>query len=284
MLDKITDDQPYLAQSAAVRRRHRRRSCDLPLPTLTRFLADFTLGFADGLTVPFALTAGLSLLGQTETVIYAGMAEICAGSISMGVGGYLSARGETAAAVSAQKEKENDEADEEKMACLHEESEDAVARHLAPLELPADLRGRVLAHVMSRPHIAGVLATKNTDDVDGAGRRCSPVIVGLSVSLGYLLGGLLPLFPYFFVDQVGDGLLWSFVVCLLALFIFGFCKDVATAAAETSRRSSQRGTRQWSNIRRSAWEGFQMVILGGAAAVAAVLCIRLFEGINEGHQ
>lgn len=52
------------------------------LPPLSRFLADFTLGFADGLTVPFALTAGLSSLGETQTVIYAGMAEICAGSIS----------------------------------------------------------------------------------------------------------------------------------------------------------------------------------------------------------
>lgn len=52
------------------------------LPTLSRFLADFTLGFADGLTVPFALTAGLSSLGETKTVLYAGMAEICAGSIS----------------------------------------------------------------------------------------------------------------------------------------------------------------------------------------------------------
>ena len=52
------------------------------LPTLSRFLADFTLGFADGLTVPFALTAGLSSLGETKTVIYAGAAEICAGSIS----------------------------------------------------------------------------------------------------------------------------------------------------------------------------------------------------------
>src|SRR4051812_19127083 len=52
-------------------------------PSLQTFLPDFTLGFADGLTVPFALTAGLSSLGQTSTVIYAGMAEICAGSISM---------------------------------------------------------------------------------------------------------------------------------------------------------------------------------------------------------
>ncbi|KAK3381112.1 VIT family-domain-containing protein [Podospora didyma] len=68
------------------------------LPSLRRFLAEFTLGFADGLTVPFALMAGLSSSGQTSTVIYAGMAEICAGSISMGVGGYLAARGDNVGA------------------------------------------------------------------------------------------------------------------------------------------------------------------------------------------
>lgn len=66
------------------------------MPTLpvSKFLSNFTLGFADGFTVPFALSAGLSSLSQTKTVIYAGLAEICAGSISMGIGGYLAARGE----------------------------------------------------------------------------------------------------------------------------------------------------------------------------------------------
>ena len=63
-------------------------------PFLTRFLSDFTLGFSDGLTVPFALTAGLSSLGRTDTVISGGLAELCAGSISMGIGGYLAARDE----------------------------------------------------------------------------------------------------------------------------------------------------------------------------------------------
>ncbi|KAF9880652.1 vacuolar iron transporter [Colletotrichum karsti] len=59
---------------------------------LVHFLSDFTLGFSDGLTVPFALTAGLSSLGRSETVIFAGLAELCAGCISMGIGGYLAAR------------------------------------------------------------------------------------------------------------------------------------------------------------------------------------------------
>ncbi|KAF2223704.1 Ccc1 family, partial [Elsinoe ampelina] len=59
-----------------------------------RVLADATIGLSDGLTVPFALTAGLSALGDTRVVIYGGFAELFAGAISMGVGGYLGARGE----------------------------------------------------------------------------------------------------------------------------------------------------------------------------------------------
>lgn len=59
-----------------------------------RTISDATIGLSDGLTVPFALTAGLSALGENKFVIYGGMAELIAGAISMGVGGYLGARGE----------------------------------------------------------------------------------------------------------------------------------------------------------------------------------------------
>ncbi|GAB7325778.1 hypothetical protein MBLNU13_g09869t1 [Cladosporium sp. NU13] len=61
-----------------------------------RTIADATIGLSDGLTVPFALTAGLSTLGDTNVVIYGGLAELMAGSISMGLGGYLGARSEAA--------------------------------------------------------------------------------------------------------------------------------------------------------------------------------------------
>jgi hypothetical protein len=54
-----------------------------------RIISDATIGLSDGLTVPFALTAGLSALGDSKLVIYAGLAELCAGMLSMGLGGYL---------------------------------------------------------------------------------------------------------------------------------------------------------------------------------------------------
>lgn len=59
-----------------------------------RVVSDAIIGLSDGLTVPFALTAGLSALGNTRVVIFAGMAELTAGAISMGLGGYLGAKSE----------------------------------------------------------------------------------------------------------------------------------------------------------------------------------------------
>ncbi|MBE3048093.1 VIT1/CCC1 transporter family protein [Candidatus Bathyarchaeota archaeon] len=60
-----------------------------------RVVSDATIGLSDGLTVPFALTAGLSALGDTRVVIYGGFAELIAGALSMGLGGYLGAKSES---------------------------------------------------------------------------------------------------------------------------------------------------------------------------------------------
>ena len=60
----------------------------------SEILTDIVIGMSDGLTVPFALTAGLSALGNTKVVIYGGFAELIAGAISMGLGGYLGAKSE----------------------------------------------------------------------------------------------------------------------------------------------------------------------------------------------
>lgn len=299
-LDEIENDQLYPAQ------RHSgilRPDADRPtyfswprMPTMSRFLADFTLGFADGLTVPFALTAGLSSLGETDTVVYAGAAEICAGSISMGIGGYLAARGDRASEADAEatarksgsdgedddsNDGQQDQADVEKV-CLSASPSSEVADYLKPLQLPPQLLELVLAHARERPGVVEALKDR-AEDEEGA-RSCSPIFAGFSVALGYLLGGLLPLFPYFFVEQVSDGLFWSFGVCLAALFIFGFTKDFVL---DRQRRQEgrkllleQRRGVQLGDVGRSAWEGLLMVIMGGVAALAAVLCVRFFESLR----
>lgn len=82
-----------------------------------RIISDATIGLSDGLTVPFALTAGLSALGTTELVIYAGFAELIAGAISMGLGGYLGSKSEADAYWSALEETKDCVASDEQKAC-----------------------------------------------------------------------------------------------------------------------------------------------------------------------
>lgn len=243
---------------------------------LSQFLSHFTLGFADGLTVPFALTAGLSSLGQTKTVIYAGAAEICAGCISMGIGGYLAARGEQASSTDCYDHDEK----------LGTDDQDSIHDYLALLDLPSDLLQSVKAHVDNHPAILRRLLCNvnlRDDSLSSKAKEFPPAIVGLSISFGYLLGGLLPLFPYFFVSSVEDGLRWSFLVCILALFIFGFTKDFLLHPESTEDRwqneNVRRGPAKWKRVKHSSWEGIRMVVMGGIAAVAAVLCVRLFEGV-----
>ncbi|KAB5523064.1 Ccc1 family [Coniochaeta sp. 2T2.1] len=253
------------------------------MPTKARFLADFTLGFADGLTVPFALTAGLSSLGRTDTVVYAGVAEICAGSISMGISGYLSARGDGAAAAEGRTDDDEGPPEEDAEKGVPSLLTAGVVDYLRPLELPPALFDVVVDHVRGRPHVTETLADISERE---EGDSCSPVVVGLSVSLGYMLGGILPLFPYFVVERVGDGLFWSFGICLVALFAFGFIKDFVLSYQRRENDVRQRtfGKKQgvqWADVRRSSWEGLQMVLLGGVAALAAVLCVRAFEGLRE---
>ncbi|KAI0455451.1 Ccc1 family [Xylaria acuta] len=270
----------------------RRDGADAPRArsSLSRFLADFTLGFADGLTVPFALTAGLSSLGQTNTVIYAGMAEICAGCISMGIGGYLAAKGEQRSdRTNDNHSLQNDsrDNDEEKSTsplslCQDQEVGDYVAR----LQLPPDLLRSVMAHIESSPEIAARMCdspdlTRHEPTLEPV--KTSALISGLSVALGYLLGGALPLAPYFFVSSVTKGLLWSFSICILALFIFGFTKEYVLHFSSTNHewnsRTMESRLLRWGLIKCGLWEGVRMVVFGGIAAVAAVLCVKLFEGV-----
>lgn len=253
-------------------------------PSLSRFFADFTLGFADGLTVPFALTAGLSSLGQTNTVIYAGMAEICAGCISMGIGGYLAARPDN---TERRRESDDEDDDNEKLTSvlpLHQDRR--VIDYITPLQLPPDLLQSVMAHLDSSPEITArvvdsqPIARKDSSEEPS---RISPIVSGLSVALGYLLGGSFPLFPYFFVTAVSEGLVWSFGICVLALFIFGFIKEYVlhfnSARDKYNSRPQTNRLLRWTLIRPSLWEGARMVLFGSIAAVAAVLCVRLFDGL-----
>ncbi|KXH28961.1 hypothetical protein CSAL01_11589 [Colletotrichum salicis] len=263
-------------------------------PKLSRFLSDFTLGFSDGLTVPFALTAGLSSLGRSETVIYAGLAELCAGCISMGIGGYLAARDsshddsrrvppppvdeEEQGMLSSAGRRSEDEIDDEKRRTDElVDEEEVVLRYLQPLGLRETTVAMVVGAVRSQSgglswaseRIRGAQASRpevfiENDAVETSRLPVSPIFSGLSISLGYLCGGLMPLLPYFFASSVGRGLLWSIVVCLIALFAFGAGKSWLLGDGKTSRIQC-------------LWEGLQMMMFGCCAAGAAVLCVRLVD-------
>ncbi|KAK4208183.1 VIT family-domain-containing protein [Rhypophila decipiens] len=262
---------------------------------LRPFLANVTIGFADGLTVPFALTAGLSWLGSSHMVITAGFAEICAGCVSMGIGGYLAADGERKAeAREAAKEAAAEEAARERRASTSSlSSSTSLARALeAQYEARADGTGpdldllhRYLEPLNLPPH----LATAGSDETNAVREApsspaasipvgMSPVVSGLSVSFGYLSGGLLPLFPYFFVNQVQNGLVWSFIVCVVALFAFGAIKEPPSVMFGSLRQWMSRARRvSREHVKSSLWDGWRMAWLGSIAALVAVLCVMVSQ-------
>lgn len=267
-------------------------------PQLTRFLSDFTLGFSDGLTVPFALTAGLSSLGSTSTVISAGLAELCAGSISMGIGGYLAAidelpcpppaadathgvvpdsDAEQGRAMERRKLLERRQSSghssrlsaEEKLMETHE---DRIRQHLGPLALPQEVTASILTELKRQPGGLSRTVLRLEHELEPGTTSeplpVSPVASGLSISLGYVIGGVIPLLPYFFASTVGSALRWSIGLCLVALYLFGSGKSWVLR-------------REGSTWRRCVLEGLQMVVLGGLAAGAAILCVNLLEGDGD---
>ena len=245
---------------------------------LTRFVSDFTLGYSDGLTVPFALTAGLSSLGRAQTVIFAGLAEICAGSISMGIGGYLSALEDVRGARDTMKMRKEGDL-EEKTAMLTDDDacsgvssssetfgdsygKETMRRRLEPLNLSSELLSDILSVVEQHQQRPYRFVSAADPFVPW------PWFSGLSVALGYISGGLIPLLPYCVASTIGVALNWSIGLCVVALFTFGFGKSVFLTTGRVS----------WSQ---SVWEGLQMLLLGSMAAIMAVLCIKSIEGSDN---
>ena len=207
-------------------------------------IRDIVIGMSDGLTVPFALAAGLSgVVESTGVVITAGLAEVAAGAIAMGLGGYLAARTDAEHYVSeyAREKREtfdNPEVEVEEVASLFrsyglpEATVTSVARAIC-----GDRRRWV--EFMMRFELG-------LDRPDPTRARVS----AMTIALSYIAGGLVPLAPYFVVRSTGTALAASIVVTLLALLVFGYVKGMFTVKKPL----------------RSAW---QTAIVGGLAAAAA---------------
>lgn len=185
-------------------------------------ITDIVIGMSDGLTVPFALAAGLSgAVKDVHLIVIAGIAEIAAGSIAMGLGGYLAGKTEQEHYASELK-REYDEIEE----LPHVEREEVrvffeglgLSRHLqeeATEELIKD-KDRWANFMMK--HELGL------EEPDPKRARKSAFNIGAS----YIIGGMIPLSPYFFVDDGISGLKYSAMVTLACLFVFGFLKSKLT--------------------------------------------------------
>jgi VIT1/CCC1 family predicted Fe2+/Mn2+ transporter len=212
--------------------------------TASDLIRDIVIGMSDGLTVPFALAAGLSgAVDTTALILTAGGAEIAAGSVAMGLGGYLAAR-----------------TDEE-----HYESE-LKREQREIIELPeheeAEVKEIFEEYGLEDEQIQSIISTlkKNPDKwvdlmmrfelglekPDPSRARNS----AFTIAISYILGGLIPLLPYFFIANPISGLKVSVIVTLIALAVFGYVKGRFT------------GTSPWKS-------SFQTTVVGGLAAAVA---------------
>ena len=217
------------------------------------FLRDIVIGMSDGLTVPFALAAGLSgAVDSTNIIVIAGIAEIAAGSIAMGLGGYLAGKTEQDHYRSEVKreyyEVEN---------LRHREIEET-KEFFAGIGLSPELQEKATVEIAQDKDKWVQFMMKyelGLDEPDPKRARKSAFNIGTS----YIVGGLVPLSPYFFVTHPIIGLQYSVVLTLLCLFIFGWIKSKTT------------GINPWAGA-------IRVTLIGAMAAAAAFAVARLFEG------
>jgi len=212
--------------------------------TGSEMVRDIVIGMSDGLTVPFALAAGLSgIAHSTAIVITGGLAEIAAGAIAMGLGGYLAARSDVEHYA---KERLTEQHEVEVIPAKEKEEVEQV---LLSYGLEKD-QSKLVAEALSKRPEAWIdfmmrfeLGLEKPDP-----KRA--LKSALTIGLSYIIGGLIPLAPYMLISNAGSALLFSVIFTLLALLIFGYVKGRFTGGQPV----------------RSA---LQTALIGGLAAAAA---------------
>ncbi|HEY3138043.1 MAG TPA: VIT1/CCC1 transporter family protein [Blastocatellia bacterium] len=192
--------------------------------TASETVRDIVIGMADGLTVPFALAAGLSgAVDSSSIIVTAGLAEIAAGSIAMGLGGYLAAKSD-AEHYAREQRREQKEVSE-----IPEEEMEEVAQVFRGYGLSRE-QIAPLVHALSERPKAWVDFMMRFELGLEKPRPERARISAFTIGGAYIAGGLIPLAPYFFTSRAHVALLFSIVVTLLALLIFGFIKGQFTTA------------------------------------------------------
>ena len=214
--------------------------------TAGEVVRDVVIGMSDGLTVPFALAAGISgAIDNSRLVVVAGLAEIAAGSIAMGLGGYLAARSDAEHYASERLREEREV----------EEIPDEEAREVQNVFTDYGLTRDESAHIVE------ALTKKPKQWVDFMMRfelgleEPDPkraLQSALTIAGSYIAGGFIPLSPYMVFHSSHQALLWSALVTLAALGVFGYVKGRFTGS-------------------RPGRSALQTIVIGGLAAGAAFL-------------
>jgi vacuolar iron transporter family protein len=216
------------------------------------FIKDVVIGMSDGLTVPFALAAGLSgAVSNTSIITTAGIAEIVAGAIAMGLGGFLAGQTEVEH-YDAELRREFEEVE-----LFPEKEKEEVREVFADYGLDENTQN-LIVEALSKDKTKWVDFMMKFElglekpDINRA--RNSALTIGIS----YIVGGILPLSPYFFVSDTHKGLRISVVLTLITLFVFGFFKSKVTD--------------------QNPWIGaLKVMLIGAAAAGAAFYVATLFS-------
>ena len=216
------------------------------------FLRDVVIGMSDGLTVPFALAAGLTgAVANSSIIVIAGIAEIVAGSIAMGLGGYLA--GKT----------END----------HYHSE--LKREYDEVERIPEMEKKEVQDFFENLGLSKEVQLKATEEIAKDKKQWVDFMMkfelglekpdprratksALNIGLSYAVGGIIPLSPYFFIADSREALKFSVLATLICLFIFGYFKSKITGVPILSG-------------------AFKVMLTGALAAAAAFSVALLFK-------
>ncbi|MBL0210086.1 MAG: VIT1/CCC1 transporter family protein [Holophagaceae bacterium] len=205
---------------------------------------DVVIGMSDGLTVPFALAAGLTgAISQTHLIVTAGLAEIAAGSIAMGLGGYLAARGDAEHYIHEQRREEFE------IATVPDTEAQEVRDIFESYGIAPEESAGVEESLRKRPDdwVRFMMRFELGLEAPVPGRSWKSA---LTIATAYIAGGFIPLSAYFFAADAQSALKLSVVITLAALALFGSVKGHFTGVP----------------VLRS---GLQTVLVGGAAAAAA---------------
>jgi vacuolar iron transporter family protein len=215
-------------------------------------LRDIVIGMSDGLTVPFALAAGLSgVVSSSSIIVIAGIAEICAGSIAMGLGGYLAGKTEQDHYKSEQRR------EYDKLKNLRHREIEETKEFFANIGLSAQLQQQATDEIaQDKDRWVDFMMKYELGLEKPDPKRATKS--ALNIGLSYIAGGIIPLSPYFFINDSTEALKISVIATLACLFIFGFFKSKITGI-------------------NPLWGALRVTLIGAMAAAAAFGVAKLFE-------